>query len=249
MSNGLRVSVLVPAYNEAATIGEVLERLARLPFDAEIIVVDDGSTDATPSILAARRDIVLLSQPNRGKGAAIRRALAHATADICVIQDADIEYDPEDLPRLVEPIAQGRADAVYGSRLTGEGPPVAFEFRQRLGNRLVTSLARILYRSRLTDIETCYKAFRTDALRSLPLTENGFGIEVEITAWACRNGLRIEELPIAYHRRSYEEGKKITWRDGRHAIRVLLVCRFRRAEQPADDATQVRPSTPDEGVT
>src|SRR3954447_21215444 len=227
MSSPLRVSVLVPAYNEAATIGEALDRLAALPFETEIVVVDDGSTDATPAILAARSDVVVLRQPNRGKGAAVRRALARATAEICVIQDADMEYDPADLPALVAPIVEGRADAVYGSRLGGDAPPVRFTLGQLVGNYAVTWLARRLYGCTLSDVETCYKAFRTEALRSLPLTENRFGIEPEITAWACRGGLRIEELPISYRARSYEDGKKITWRDGLQAIRVLVVCRVR----------------------
>jgi glycosyltransferase involved in cell wall biosynthesis len=227
MSHGPRVSVLVAAYNEAATVGEALDRLAALPFETEIVVVDDGSTDATPAILAGRSDVVVLRQPNRGKGAAVRRALARATGEICVIQDADMEYDPADLPSLVAPIVEGRADAVYGSRLREDGAPVRFTLRQLVGNRAVTWLTRRLYGCPLSDVETCYKAFRTDALRSLPLTENRFGIEPEITAWACRSGMRMEELPISYRARSYEDGKKITWRDGLQAIRVLIVCRVR----------------------
>jgi glycosyltransferase involved in cell wall biosynthesis len=233
MSSALRVSVLVPAYNEAATIGKALDRLAALPFETEIVVVDDGSTDATPAILAARSDVVVLRQPNRGKGAAVRRALARATAEICVIQDADMEYDPADLPALVAPIAEGRADAVYGSRLSRDAPAVRFTLSQLVGNHAVTWLARRLYGCSLSDVETCYKAFRTDVLRSLPLAENRFGIEPEITAWACRSGMRIEEVPISYRARSYEDGKKINWRDGLQAIRVLVVCRVRPWRGPA----------------
>jgi glycosyltransferase involved in cell wall biosynthesis len=230
MSQRPRVSVLVPAYDEAATIASVLERVAALDIDAEIIVVDDGSTDATPAILApfaADGRAVVVSQPNRGKGAAIRTALAHARGAICVIQDADVEYDPADLPRLVAPIAEGRADAVYGTRLAPGMPRRDFGRRQLFGNHVVSLVARGLYSTRLTDIETGYKAFRTSALRALPLTEDGFAIEAEITAWACRSGLRIAEVPISYHPRGYADGKKITWRDGVRAIQVLVACRFR----------------------
>jgi glycosyltransferase involved in cell wall biosynthesis len=236
-----RVSVLVPARDEAATIGGVLDLLLALPLDLEVIVVDDGSTDGTAALLAERGDVVVITQPQRGKGAAVRAALAGAAGEICVIQDADVEYDPADLPRLVEPIALDRADVVYGSRLAdGARPP--FTLRQQLGNRLVTGLARVLYRTSLSDIETGHKAFRTEALRALPLTEDGFGIEAEITAWACRAGLRIEELPIAYRGRSYAEGKKITWRDGLRAVRVLVRCRISRRPPRRDPSKVGRPS-------
>jgi glycosyltransferase involved in cell wall biosynthesis len=235
-----RVSVLIPVLDEAATIATVLERIGALALDAEIIVVDDGSTDATPAILskwlAAGGSAVAVRQPNRGKGAAIRTALTHATADICVIQDADAEYDPADIPRLIEPIAQDRADAVYGSRLLPGSPRGAFGRRQLLGNQAISRVTRLLYRTTLSDVETGSKAFRTAALRALPLTEDGFAIEAEITAWACRTGLRIEELPIAYSPRSYADGKKITWRDGVRALAVLVACRFRRQDRTLPSA-------------
>jgi glycosyltransferase involved in cell wall biosynthesis len=231
-----RVSVLVPAFDEAATIGTVLERIGSLPIDAEVIVVDDGSTDATPEILArwlTGGDGVVLTQPNRGKGAAIRAALARASAEICVIQDADVEYDPADLPRLIEPLARDRADAVYGSRLASGTARSAFGRRQLFGNRVISLVTRLLYGTTLSDVETGYKAFRTAALRSLPLTEDGFAIEAEITAWACRSGLRIEEVPISYQPRGYADGKKITWRDGVRALGVLIAGRLRRPRRRA----------------
>jgi glycosyltransferase involved in cell wall biosynthesis len=222
----LRVSILIPAYNEAATVRQVLERVAALPLDTEIVVVDDGSTDDTPAILAGwaggRDDTVVLTQPNLGKGAAVRAAIARASGDICVIQDADLEYDPEDLPRLVRPIADGYADVVYGSRLKGGSPQRAFMFWHLVGNRFLSLLASVLYDTPLSDIETGYKAFRTETLRSLDLHEDGFGVEPEITAQICRRRVRIFELPISYSGRGYADGKKITWRHGLEAVRVLF---------------------------
>jgi glycosyltransferase involved in cell wall biosynthesis len=207
-------------------VRRVLERVAALPLDTEIVVVDDGSTDDTPAILARwaaeRPDTIVVTQPNRGKGAAVRTAIARASGDVCVIQDADLEYDPDDIPRLVRPIADGHADVVYGSRLTGGAPQRAFMFWHLVGNRMLSLLASVLYDTPLTDIETGYKAFRADALRGLVLTEEGFGIEPEITAQACRQNLRIYELPISYYGRGYAEGKKITWRHGLEAVRVLV---------------------------
>jgi len=222
----LRVSILIPAYNEAATLRQVLERVSGLPLDMEIVVVDDGSTDATPAILAEwareRDDTIVVTQPNMGKGAALRAAIARASGDICVIQDADLEYDPDDVPRLVRPIVEGYADVVYGSRLKGGAPQRAFMFWHLVGNRCLSLLASVLYDTPLSDIETGYKAFRTDTLRSLHLREDGFGVEPEITAQVCRRRLRIYELPISYHGRGYAEGKKITWRHGLEAVRVLF---------------------------
>jgi glycosyltransferase involved in cell wall biosynthesis len=225
------VSLLVPAYNEAPTIGRLLERVYELPLDFQVVVVDDGSSDGTAEILAAwaaeHHDMVVLTQGNRGKGAAVRAAIARAQGEICVIQDADLEYDPADVPRLIAPIEAGKADVVYGSRLTGGAPQRAFMFWHLMGNRLLSLLASALYDTTLSDIETGYKAFRGDVLRGLRLTEDGFGIEAEITARVCRAGLRIYELPISYDGRGYAEGKKITWRDGFGAIRVLVARRLR----------------------
>jgi len=226
----VRVSFIVPAYNEAATLAEVLERVEQLAFDKQLIVVNDGSTDGTREILErwrGREGVVLLEQPNRGKGAAIRAAIPHIDGDIAVIQDADMEYDPTDVPALIEPIVRGAADVVYGSRLSGGRPQRAYLFWHMIGNRFLSLLTSALFNTTLSDMETGYKAFRTDVLRSLELRENDFAIEPEITATICKRKLRIYELPIAYYGRSYAEGKKITWRDGMKAVAVLLRVRIR----------------------
>jgi glycosyltransferase involved in cell wall biosynthesis len=225
----VRVSFLIPAYNEEATIGEVLDRIDALGLDAQVIVVDDGSTDRTAEIVEARqRDgLVVLHQSNRGKGAALRAAIPHVDGDIAVVQDADMEYDPAEVPALIELIERGVADVVYGSRLRGGRPQRAYLFWHLVGNRFLSLLTNILFNTTLSDMETGYKAFRADVLRSLDLRENGFGIEPEITGKVCKRGLRIYELPIAYYGRTYAEGKKITWRDGFGAIRVLLAVRLR----------------------
>ena len=222
----MRVSFLIPAYNEAATIVEVLERVDALPFDKQVIVVDDGSSDGTGDLVAARDGVVLLRQPNRGKGAALRSAIGHIDGDIAVIQDADMEYDPAEVPKLIEPIERGAADVVYGSRLKGGEPQRAYLFWHLVGNRFLSLLTNVLFNTTLSDMETGYKAFRTEVLRSLDLREDDFGIEPEITAKICKRDLRIYELPVAYYGRSFEEGKKITWRDGFGAILALVTFRF-----------------------
>jgi glycosyltransferase involved in cell wall biosynthesis len=221
----MRVSFIVPAYNEETTIGEVLERVEALGFDCQIVVVDDGSTDGTAALLAEwgkGENRVVVSQKNRGKGAAIRAAIPHLDGDITVIQDADMEYDPSDVPLLIEPIRRGAADVVFGSRLSGGRAQRVYMFWHLVGNRFLSLLTNVLYNTTISDMETGYKAFRTDVLRSLKLTENHFGIEPEITARVCKAKLRIYELPIAYYGRTYEEGKNITWRDGFKAVFVLL---------------------------
>jgi glycosyltransferase involved in cell wall biosynthesis len=229
-SAAVRVSFLVPAYNEARTIVEVLDRVSALDFEKQIVVVDDGSTDGTGDLVenwrTGRDNIVLVRQENRGKGAAVRAAIPHAEGDVCVIQDADLEYDPVDVPALIEPITLGRADVVFGSRLSGGKPQRAYLFWHLVGNRFLSLLTNVLYNTTLSDMETGYKAFRTEVLRSLDLRQDDFGIEPEITAKVCKQKLRIYELPIAYYGRSYAEGKKITWRDGFKAVRVLLSVRL-----------------------
>jgi glycosyltransferase involved in cell wall biosynthesis len=226
----VRVSFLVPAYNEASTIVDVLDRVSDLEFDKQIVVVDDGSTDGTGDLVERWRDgrdgVVLLRKENGGKGSAVRAAIPHAEGDIVVIQDADLEYDPADVPALIEPIERGVADVVFGSRLSGGRPQRAYLFWHLLGNRFLSLLTNVLFNTTLSDMETGYKAFRIEVLRSLDLRQNDFGIEPEITAKICRRKLRVYELPIAYYGRTYAEGKKITWKDGFKAIRVLLGVRL-----------------------
>jgi glycosyltransferase involved in cell wall biosynthesis len=224
-----RVSFIVPAYNEAATLGEVLRRVEALDLEKQIVVVDDGSTDDTPRLLeewSSRNGFRVIRQENRGKGAAIRAAIPHVDGDIAVIQDADMEYDPNEVPELIEPIRRGAADVVFGSRLSGGRPQRAYLFWHLVGNRFLSLVTNILYNTTLSDMETGYKAFRTDVLRSLDLREDDFAIEPEITAKVCKRKLRVYELPISYYGRSYAEGKKITWRDGFKALFVLVRVRL-----------------------
>jgi glycosyltransferase involved in cell wall biosynthesis len=217
----VKVSFLIPAYNEAATIGEVLRRIALLDLDAQVIVVDDGSSDETAAIAEAGGATVV-RQANRGKGAAIRAAIPLIEGEIAVIQDADMEYDPAEVPGLIDPIVIGVADVVFGSRLSGGRPQRVYLFWHLVGNRFLSLLTNILFNTTLSDMETGYKAFRSEVISSLELRENGFGIEPEITGKVCKRKLRIYELPISYYGRSYEEGKKITWRDGFRAVWVLF---------------------------
>ncbi len=225
------VSFLIPAYNEASTISEVLDRIAALEFDYEVVLVDDGSTDATVDIVmsSAHGDgrVRVLRKPNAGKGSALRHGIPHCRGEVIVIQDADMEYDPRDVPALIEPIRRGAADVVYGSRLSGGRPQRAYMFWHLVGNRFLSLLTGILFNTTLTDMETGYKAFRRDALLRLHLTEDQFGIEPEITGEVCRRGLRVYEVPIAYYGRTYAEGKGITWRDGFRAVLVLIHTRVR----------------------
>jgi glycosyltransferase involved in cell wall biosynthesis len=234
----VRTTVLVPTYNEAPTIEEVLRRVDRLDLEKRVIVVDDGSTDATPAILARwaahHPDTLVLRKPNGGKGSALRAAIPYVDGGIAVIQDADLEYDPADIPALIEPIERGVADVVYGSRLVGGRPQRVHLFWHRVGNRALSLLTDVLFNTTISDMESGYKAFRADVLSSLELTEDGFGIEPEITAAICRRSLRIYELPVAYYGRSYAEGKKITWRDGLTAVRVLLRARLQVGHEQPD---------------
>jgi glycosyltransferase involved in cell wall biosynthesis len=226
----VRVSFLVPAYNEAATIVNLLERVDALDLEKQIVIVDDGSTDGTGELAdewsKGRSDVAVIHQQNCGKGSAIRAAIPHIDGEIAVFQDADLEYDPSDVPSLIEPIEQGVADVVFGSRLSGGRPQRAYLFWHLVGNRFLSLLTNVLFNTTISDMETGYKAFRVEVLRSLDLHQNDFGIEPEITAKVCKRKLRVYELPIAYYGRTYAEGKKITWRDGFKAIRVLLGVRM-----------------------
>ena len=222
----MKVSFLIPAYNEASTIAEVLSRIALLDLDAQIIVVDDGSTDDTAAIAEAAGATVI-RQANKGKGAAIRAAIPLIEGDIAVIQDADMEYDPADVPALIAPILDGAADVVFGSRLSGGRPQRVHLFWHLVGNRFLSLLTCVLFNTTLSDMETGYKAFRREVIQSLELRENKFGIEPEITGKICKRKLRIYELPISYYGRTYDEGKKITWRDGFRAVWVLFRVRIR----------------------
>jgi glycosyltransferase involved in cell wall biosynthesis len=231
-NGAIGVSFLIPAYNEAARIGEVLARVDALGLDAQIVVVDDGSTDGTAGVVEAfmvgRPYVELLRQPNAGKGSAVRLAITRIDREIAVIQDADMEYDPADVIALIRPIQAGVADVVYGSRLSGGAPQRAYMFWHLMGNRFLSLLTGVLFNTTLSDMETGYKAFGSDVLRSLRLTQDDFGIEPEITGEICRRKLRIYEMPISYYGRTYAEGKNITWRDGFKAIGVLVMVRLRR---------------------
>ncbi len=227
------VSVVMPAYDEAATIEVVLRRVLELDLRTELIVVDDGSSDDTAAVVeqvADGRVRLLRHERNRGKGAAVRTGIAASTGDIVVIQDADLEYDPRDLPRLLGPLLEGVADVVYGTRLRGGGEPQrAHLFWHYAGNRLLSLLTNVLYNTTISDMEVGYKAFRGDLIRSIRLRSDDFGFEPEVTAKILRRGdIRLYEVPISYYGRTYDEGKKITWRDGFRAVAVLVRCRVAR---------------------
>ena len=223
----MKITFLIPAYNEAATIRELLDRVWALDLDKQLVIVDDGSHDGTAELVEEWRrgredDVVVVRKENGGKGSALRAGVPHIAGGITVIQDADLEYDPADVPELLVPILQGRADVVYGSRLSGGRPQRAFLFWHLLGNKLLTFLTNILFNTTLSDMETGYKVFRTEIFAALDLRERKFGVEPEITGKICKRKVRLYELPISYYGRSYEEGKKITWRDGFRAVWVLL---------------------------
>jgi glycosyltransferase involved in cell wall biosynthesis len=218
------LSVVMPVYNERETIEEIIRRVLAVPVRLELIVVDDGSKDGTRDILAGlQRELgfrLVLQERNQGKGAALRRGFQEVKGDLVVIQDADLEYSPEEYPELIELICQGRADVVFGSRFLGRHR--VFMFSHYLGNRVLTLLTNILYNTMLTDMETCYKVMRSEIVKGMHLQSNGFGIEPEMTAKIFKGRHRVYEVPITYDGRGYEQGKKITWRDGVVALWVLL---------------------------
>ena len=226
------ISFVMPVYNEGPSLEDVLQRVYDLPLRAEVIAVDDGSNDATPSILRSYSEshglTAIRHDRNRGKGAAVRTGIARTTGEVVVIQDADMEYDPADVVDLVQPIVEGYADVVYGSRLTGGRPQRAYMFWHLVANRMLALLTNMLWNTTISDMETGYKAFRGEIVRGFDLREDDFRIEPEITSEVLRRKLRLYQVPIAYYGRTPEEGKKISWRDGPLAIWTLLRMRFSR---------------------
>ncbi|HIE38106.1 MAG TPA: glycosyltransferase family 2 protein [Anaerolineae bacterium] len=243
----MKLSVIIPVYNEVDTVGEIIRRVRAVSLavpvgygelngqvvelEREVVVVDDGSTDGTRELLRAfegEADIIIIfHERNLGKGAAVRTGLEHATGDIFVVQDADLEYDPRDYPALLQPILEGRSQVVYGSRFRG-GPTKAMFFWHMVGNRFLTLVTNIFYDSILSDMETGYKMFTREVAERLHLTERGWGFDPEITAQILRRGYRIYEVPISYTGREFSEGKKISWRDAFTVLKTLLRCRFQR---------------------
>jgi len=245
------LSVMVPVYNECATVEEILGRVraAPVPLEVDVIVVDDASTDGTDKVLATLAGSgvrVIAHERNMGKGAAIRTALRHAGGDLVLIQDADLEYDPDDWPRLLEPILKRKAAVVYGSRFTGERKNMLL--LHRIGNRFLSLVTNVLYSSTLSDMETCYKLFDRRVIAGMVVVSNRFDFEPEIAAKVLRRGYRVDEVPISYAGREPEEGKKTTWRDGFGAMRALVKFRLAR-EYPSRGSPQTRLSPPNSSET
>ncbi len=220
-----RLSVVMPCYNEAATIDEIAARVLASPHTAELVIVDDGSTDGTRDRLARMDDErvkVLLQPRNQGKGAALRRGFAHVSGDFVIVQDADLEYDPADWGALLDPLVKGLADVVYGSRFQSGRPHRVMYFWHSMGNRFLTAMSNMFTNLNLTDMETCYKLFRREVIQSITLKENRFGFEPEVTAKVAAGGWRIWEVGVSYSGRTYAEGKKINWPDGVRALICII---------------------------
>jgi glycosyltransferase involved in cell wall biosynthesis len=232
----MKLSVVIPCYNEASTIAAIVDAVRASPYpDKEIIVVDDGSTDGTRRRLhdlRSRIDRVIFHDHNQGKGAALRTGIRAATGDIVIIQDADLEYDPQEYPLMLEPILQNKADAVFGSRFGGSGAHRVLYFWHRVGNGFLTLLSNVFTNLNLTDMETCYKAFRRELIQGIEISENRFGFEPEITAKIAKTGCRIYEVGISYHGRTYAEGKHIGWRDGIRAVYCIIKYNMTAAAAP-----------------
>jgi len=243
----MKLSVIMPAYNEVETIAEIVRRVRAVPltvpvgfgpeddavveFEREIVIVDDGSTDGTRRVLETLKDdadtMVIFHERNQGKGAAVRTGLQHASGDVMIIQDADLEYDPREYSALLQPIAEGRSQVVYGSRFRG-GPTKTMFFWHMLGNRFLTLVTNVLYNTILSDMETCYKVFTREVAEQLDLKASGWGFDPEITAQILKRGYRIYEVPISYTGREFAEGKKVNWRDGFTVLWTLIKYRFTR---------------------
>jgi glycosyltransferase involved in cell wall biosynthesis len=221
----MKLSVVIPVYNEKNTIRAILDRVIAVPFDKEIVVVDDFSTDGTREILKemnAGEVKVFFHDKNQGKGAALRTGFANVSNDIVIVQDADLEYDPNEYHKIIKPIVEGKADVVYGSRFVGSEPHRVHFYWHMIGNKILTFLSNVFSNLSLTDMETCYKAFKREVIQSVKIEENRFGFEPEITAKLAKKDLKIYEVGISYSGRSYKEGKKINWKDGVSAIRCIL---------------------------